>query len=513
MPTKASIAKRLEKIELELARMQKQKRSLEEQAEWDKCAGDIKFWCNKYVWTYDPRLSDKNRFLPFNLFKRQEDYLDWLEAREIEREDGLVEKSRDVGISWLSVVFALHRWIFRTAYNVIFMSRKQELVDQLGNPGSLLGKFRLALQRLPPWMIPKYDSNYMRIINLENESIVTGEIGDNAGRGNRSSIYFADEWAFVERSETVDAALSYASDCKIYLSTPNGIGNSFYKKRFGGIIPVFTFWWHQDPRKDQAWYDREKEKATDPAKFAQEVDLDYHSSLEGQFIPYKYVMAAAQLQREYDITGGRRQAGLDVGVSGISCYICIEEWKVCNIEDWRGLDTTDTAYKSLNMAIADDAKSLCYDSNAVGEGVSSTLNRSETQGVKLIPFKGSWKPTRAWWESENRSSREKFLNARSESWGLVKERLRKTWEFIEKGIEHPFNEMLGLPDRPKLFQELCSVTGRYTTAGKIQLESKQDMKKRGVDSPNEADALAYACWNAPEFDDGDSYSGNIPTTY
>jgi len=80
----------------------------------------------------------------------------------------------------------------------------------------------------------KWHAPHLKIVNPETESTITGEAGDNIGRGGRNSIYFKDESAFYEHPLTIDAALSQNSDVKIDVSTPNGIGNPFYQKRFAG---------------------------------------------------------------------------------------------------------------------------------------------------------------------------------------------------------------------------------------------------------------------------------------
>src|SRR5690606_25562628 len=139
-----------------------------------------------------------------------------------------------------------------------------------------------------------------KLINKDNGSSITGEGGDNIGRGGRSSIYFVDEAAHLEHSQKVDAALSENADCKIWVSTPNGLGNAFYRKRFSGHHPVFTFNWHQDPRKNQAWYDWRK-KTMDPVVFAQEVEIDYSASLAGICIPGVWVRAAVELCKKVDM--------------------------------------------------------------------------------------------------------------------------------------------------------------------------------------------------------------------
>lgn len=70
-----------------------------------------------------------------------------------------------------------------------------------------------------------------------------------------------------------------------------------------------------------------------------------------------------------------------------------------------------------------------------------------------------------------------YINKRAEMWGLVKEWLR------EGGV---------LPDDEELIQDLIGPETVPRLDGKLQLESKNDMKKRGLPSPNKADCLAIS---------------------
>ena len=47
-----------------------------------------------------------------------------------------------------------------------------------------------------------------------------------------------------------------------------------------------------------------------------------------------------------------------------------------------------------------------------------------------------------------------------------------------------------IPNDQSLKQDLATPTYLYNSSGKIQLESKDDMKKRGMPSPDIGDALA-----------------------
>ena len=53
-----------------------------------------------------------------------------------------------------------------------------------------------------------------------------------------------------------------------------------------------------------------------------------------------------------------------------------------------------------------------------------------------------------------------------------------------------------LPDRDSLQADLVSCGYRYRSDGKLVLESKEDMRSRGMPSPDEADAVAL-CFTEP----------------
>ena len=78
----------------------------------------------------------------------------------------------------------------------------------------------------------------MRINFAHTGSSISGEAGDGIGRGDRSSLYFVDESAFLERPELVEASLSQTTNCRIDVSTPHGMANPFAEKRHSGMVKV-----------------------------------------------------------------------------------------------------------------------------------------------------------------------------------------------------------------------------------------------------------------------------------
>ena len=228
---------------------------------------------NHWGMTSDPRNAERGLpvVVPFLLFERQAEFVEFIVDHWRSSQDALAEKSRDMGVSWLCVAIAVWMWIFYPETVVGFGSRKEEYVDKLGDPKSLFWKVRQFINLLPVEFQPvgyveKVHAPFMRIINPENGAVIVGESGDNIGRGNRASIYFKDESAFYERAEAIDAALSQTSNCKIDVSTPNGNGNAFYRKRHSGKIDVFTFHWTQDPRKCEEWYRKQKDTLENPRR-------------------------------------------------------------------------------------------------------------------------------------------------------------------------------------------------------------------------------------------------------
>jgi hypothetical protein len=97
-------------------------------------------------------------------------------------------------------------------------------------------------------------------------------------------------------------------------------------------------------------------------------------------------------------------------------------------------------------------------------------------------------PTLQRWP-DGKTSVEKFLNLRAEIWWCLRVRFEKAYEFREKGIPHPVEQMISIPDCPRLIAELSQCLKEYTNTGKLKVESKDDMRARGVASPDHADAL------------------------
>jgi len=341
-----------------------------------------------WMMTYDPRRSPA--FWPFVLFPRQIEFIEWIQERyETSQDphaigDGVADKSRDVGFSWLFCAWSIWAWTFIPGMKIGMGSYREAKVDRKDDPDSLFEKLRMVIKLTPNLFLPpgwneRAHAPFMKIINPWNGNTITGEAGDQVGRGGRSTVYFIDEAAFLEHPDLADRGLSMNSNCKLYASTANGMGNRFAQKRFAGVLPVFSFHWKQDPRKDQKWYDAQKLKM-DPIDLAVEVDIDYSASIENLFIEARWVESAKDIANVVDFPeyhGG--VSGLDVGGSGTGKSVHTTRFGpiVLMPTSWGDPDTIKTAYKAADLTKTMGAQYLNFDSVGIGDSVTWALRHIE----------------------------------------------------------------------------------------------------------------------------------------
>lgn len=428
---------------------------------------------NDWGMTFDPRNAEVSlpTLVPFLLFPKQREFVEFVVRKWRAREDWLAEKSRDMGVSWLCVGIAVWLWTFHPGTVVGFGSRKEEYVDRIGDPKSLFWKIRQFVDLLPAefrpkgWD-PKAHAPFMRITNPENSAAIIGEAGDNIGRGNRTSIYFKDESAFYERPESIDAALSQTSNCKGDVSTPNGAGNPFYKKRKGGKVEVFTFHWKDDPRKGPEWYTKQQ-RDLDPVVLAQEVDINYEASVTDAFIAGPLVDAAQAIGPADVEALGPIKWGLDVARFGDDKSVLTKRQGrvVLSQKDWQGIDTMALANEVWHQAKEEKPDQIAVDVIGLGAGVCDRLSEL-AQGTKIQVCGVN---------SAVRVEDGVNYNVRA-----------KVWEGMRDWLK---DAPASLPNDATLKSELCALKYYYRNGLRL-IESKEDAKKRGIKSPDFADSLA-----------------------
>lgn len=501
---------------LEAIQDQKQKREVIAkrggwQAERERCAADIFYWWENYLWTYNPRTVPGGApmgYLRFDLWPKQREMVTWLQERFKASEEGLIEKSRDTGASYVCLAVALWHWCFVPGFKATFGSNLEKNVDTIGNLDSLFEKLRMMLRRLPEEMLPvgfvfERHSKSKNLENPETGATITGEGGDNMGRGGRSTVYFLDEAAHIERAEKVEAALSGNTDCVIWISSVNGMGNLFARKRHSILDAhqIFRMHWRDDPRKTEEWARKKEASFSDPTTWASEYDIDYSASVEGICIPALWVESAKRLKAleprlkasAVSVLGG------DVGAGKAKSVVIPRRGPIIEPpRSRRDPDTTETALWMLGIAEEIGAATLNFDAPGVGAGVSSTLMKNPKAGLKVVPVNTGLPPSERKWP-DGRTSEEMFGNMKAEIWWLGRTAMQRTHEHVlflegkEGGREHPISDLLALPSGDKESDQLCLelslVKWGRNERGKIVIEKKEELRRRGISSPDYADAF------------------------
>lgn len=135
---------------------------------------------------------------------------------------------------------------------------------------------------------------------------------------------------------------------------------------------------------------------------------------------------------------------------------------VLEFKTWQGLDLMQLTGAIVNEAKLDQPAEMCIDSIGLGSGVADRLRElGHTVRDVNVSEASAMNPTAA--------------KLRDELWLAVKEWL---------------NQRAGkLPKMDDLRQELVAPTYTFTSNGKVKVEGKAEMKKRGMRSPDLADSL------------------------
>jgi hypothetical protein len=275
---------------------------------WTMCRRDQLFFCNVFNWTFDPRSLPLGlpSTIPFITWDFQDGAFERLEEAIMTGHDMAIEKSRDMGASWMFLAAFDHKFLFYDMLTFLLVSKKQEDVDQTGDPDCLMWKLDFMHNSLPGWMLPPIERNSLHMTNLETGSTIDGDsTTGNVGRGGRRTAIGIDEFGAVPVADgfAVLRATGDATDCRIFNSTPQGTANAYYHvvKTCGHVVRLH---WTQHPKKIRGlyycekgkcvvhpeggkphshWYDYQcKRRGYNVTEIAQELDIDYTKS-GGQF--------------------------------------------------------------------------------------------------------------------------------------------------------------------------------------------------------------------------------------
>jgi len=334
-----------------------------------------------------------------------------------------------------------------------------------------------------------------------------------------NTIYFFDEEAHHPRQDLVAASLSQTTNCLISMSSVRGMNNLFAQKRWGGKIDVFIFDWHDDPRKDDAWYAQQCEDL-DPVVVAQEIDRDYSASVSGIVIPGAWVRSCIDAKQVLGIApSGRKGIAFDVADEGEdkNAVVHAEGTEILMSEEWSGKGSDIFAEVEYVFDLCDDLglREFRYDSDGIGAGVrgdARVINERRTanrQGqVRAVAYRGSGaviepegivEGTMGRNEDgeQGRTNQDYFGNHKAQAWWSLRNRVKKThrWvQFVKSGGKEgaicAADDIVSISsackNHMKLVAELSQATFKTNEVGKIIIQKKPAKSK--MKSPNLADA-------------------------
>ncbi|MCH7642193.1 MAG: hypothetical protein IIC30_02840 [Chloroflexi bacterium] len=162
------------------------------------------------------------------------------------------------------------------------------------------------------------------------------------------------------------------------------------------------------------------------------------------------------------------EIGVDVARFGNDrSVICVRQGeRVLSLDVFGRQDTMATAGRVVEAVRRHRPVAVRVDAIGIGAGVVDRLRELGVAGIAGINV------------SERARNPEQFLNLRAE---------------LFDGLRQRFQEgRIRIPDDPDLIAELSSLRYSFSSSGQVRLESKDDLRGRGIASPDRADALMLA---------------------
>ena len=422
----------------------------------------------------------------------------------------IILKARQLGVSTYVAGRLYHRTINHPGLRTIIIGHERRASSNLFD---IVKRFH---DNMPEELRPSTGtSNREELIfdRIDSGYLVSVAAGDGAGRSATAQLLHASEAAFWENLPLQIAALMQTvpdlDDTEIIIeSTAFGYNDfhSLWRKAETGeseFMPVFLPWsiepgyarelpegFVMDGEESKlaelydltpqqiAWRRGKINQLGSADYFAQEYPLTageaFISSNFDSFIPADLVLKA---RREKVDPYGPLIVGVDpAGMGADRTSIAWRKGRcITKIESRRGLDTMEVCGWIGKIIREDKPQKVNIDVGGLGAGVYDRLYELGHRSIiNAVNFGG--KPVEPPPLDETGKPAGGPANRRAEMWQYLKTTLAAG--------------RFSLPDRDSLQADLVSAGYKFTSEGKLLLESKMDMRKRGVPSPDEADAVA-----------------------
>ena len=451
---------------------------------------------------------------PLTLNQAQRYIHDRLEKQRVEtgKVRALVLKGRQQGCSTYVGGRFYHKATHRKGCQVFILTHEQSATDNLFAMANRYHEHCPALVKpttgaanAKELVFPILDSGYQ-----------VGTAGTKAvGRSKTIQLFHGSEVAFWPHAASHFASVIQAvpdlPDTEIILeSTANGVGGEFHERwqqaeaGIGDYQAIFVPWFWQpeytrpadgfEPDDEEreygaahgltleqlAWRRAKIAELKDPLLFKQEYPATaaeaFQTTGHDSFIKPEPVLNA----RKADLQGvGPLVVGVDPARFGDDRFsICWRRGrKVLKIESRAKTDTIEGANWVKTVIDRDRPDGVFVDVGGVGAGVVDVL--------------------RSWGGRYGAIRPVNFGDPAQDSGGRPRNRRAEMWSRLKDWLSEPGGA--DIPDSDALQADLCSPGYKYDINQRLLLESKDDMRRRGVRSPDEGDALALT-FAAPVLD-------------
>ncbi len=219
------------------------------------------------------------------------------------------------------------------------------------------------------------------------------------------------------------------------------------------------------------------------------------SNDDSSVIKRAWVEAAIDAHKTLSIDlSGANAVGYDVADSGEDKNaVAVFDGAICtNIDEWKAPEDELTQSTKRAWSYHDGGRFI-YDSIGVGAHVGSTLKEMNIKSG-YFKFNAGGAVVNPMDEYAPRiRNKDKFENLKAQAWQDVADRLRNTYNAITKGERFSPDGLISIsssvPKLERLKMELSTPCKRYSKRGLDMVETKDELRKRDVPSPNLADAF------------------------
>lgn len=226
---------------------------------------------------------------------------------------------------------------------------------------------------------------------------------------------------------------------------------------------------------------------------------------ERSVIKRAWLMSALDAHMKLGITpSGSRRIGFDIADAGEDACATVEAFGqlALQCDTWKGQE--DELLKSCSRVHSQArlrGAEIIYDAIGVGAGAGAKFNELNAEGhptiahSKFLAGGAVFRPDAKYGDSEVKN-KDFFANVKAQAWWGVADRLRNTHNAVRDGQKFDVADLIfidgSMDHLEQLMDELSTPLRDYDKAGRVMVESKKDLAKREIASPNLADAFIMA---------------------